>query len=151
MIDINRPAITALGAVLFKETGIDPAAFQRAAIFMSLFDRIVSPWAHFVPGPAQRMSLFIESNVIRCVFGGCCPSIDINEGIDIPMLQQFIGRDIVMGGVQTDVFRGEAKGMAPKIIHGIQEVQAVMAAGLGKLKHERKLYFFRGISVRKQV
>ena len=43
------------------------------------------------------------------------------------MLQQFIGRDIVMGGVQADVFRSEAKGMSPKIIHGIQEVQAVMA------------------------
>ena len=151
VFDINSPAITALGTFLFIGAGINPAAFQRAAIFMGLFYWIVSPWTHFVPCPAQRMPLFIESNVIRCVFGGCCPSIDINEGIDIPMLQQFIGRDIVMGGVQTDVFRGEAKGMAPKIIHGIQEVQAVMAAGLGKLEHKGEFHFFMFISVRKHV
>lgn len=104
-----------------------------------------------MPGPAQRMPFFIESNVIRCVFGGFCPPIDINESIDISMLQQFISREIVVGRVQADVFRSEATGMTAKIIHGIQEVQAVMTAGLGKLKHERKLHFLAVISVGKHV
>ena len=151
VFDINRPAITAPGAVLFMGAGIDPAAFQRAAIFMGLFDRVVSPWAHFVPSPAQRMPLFVEGNIIWCVFGRFCPPIDINESIDVPMLQQFISRDIVMGGVQADVFGGKAKGMTSEIIHGIQEVQAVMAADLRKLKHEREFHFFLAISVRKHI
>lgn len=151
MFDVNRPAITAFGTFLFMRAGTDPAAFQRAAVFMGLFYWVVSPWAHFVPCPAQRMPLFIESNVIRCVFGRFCPSVDINESIDIPMLQQFISREIVMGGVQADVFRSESRGMASEIIHGIQKIQAVMAAGLRKLKHERKFYFLLVISVRKHV
>ena len=151
MFDVNRLAITAFGTFLFMRAGTNPAAFQRAAVFMGLFYWVVSPWAHFVPCPAQRMPLFIESNVIRCVFGRFCPSVDINESIDIPMLQQFISREIVVGRVQTDVFRSEAKRMPPKIIQGIQEVQAVMAAGLGELKHEREFYFLLVISVRKHV
>ena len=86
---------------------------------MGLFDRVISPGAHFVPGPAQGMSLFVEGNIIRCVFGRFCPPIDINESIDVPILQQFISRDIVMGGVQADVFGSEAKGMTSEIIYGI--------------------------------
>lgn len=64
------------------------------------------------------MSLFIESNVIQRIFRRFWSPIDINEGIDIPMLQQFISREIVMGKVRTDVF-WVSKGIAPKIIHSI--------------------------------
>ena len=67
------------------------------------------------------------------------------------MFQQFIGWDIVMGRVQTDILGCEAKRMTPKIIQSIQEVQTVMAAGLGKLKHKRKLDLFQVIAVRKHV
>ena len=68
VLDVNCPAITAFGTILFMGAGTDPAAFQRAAIFMCLFDRIVSPGAHVMSRPAQRMPFFIESNVIRCIF-----------------------------------------------------------------------------------
>ena len=56
-----------------------------------------------------------------------------------------------MGGVQADVFGREAKGMTAEIIHGIEEVQVVMAAGLGKLEHKGEFHFFMFISVRKHV
>ena len=39
----------------------------------------------------------------------------------------------------------------PKSSMGIQEVQAVMAAGLGKLEHKGEFHFFMFISVRKHV
>lgn len=68
VLDVNRPAITSFGTFLFIGAGNDPAAFQRAAVFMCLFDRIVSPGAHFMSCPAQRMSFFIKGNVIWCIF-----------------------------------------------------------------------------------
>lgn len=118
---------------------------------MRLFYRGVSPGGHFIPRPAEGMALFVEGKVIRCIFRRFCPPIDIDKSIYIPMFQQFIGWDIVMGRVQTDILGCEAKKMTPKIIQSIQEVQTVMAAGLGKLKHKRKLDLFQVIAVKKHV
>lgn len=100
---------------------------------MGIFDRVISPWAHFMPCPAKGMAFLVESDVIRGIFRRFCPPIDINEGIDIPVFQQPISWDVVMCGVKAYVFRRNAKGITPEIIYGIEEVFAVMAACAGEL------------------
>ena len=86
------------------------------------------PLKHFMPGKADGMAGFIEGDVIWGIFRRFCPPVDINEGIDIPVFEQLIGEDVVICGVKADIFRWNAKGIAPEIIHGIEEVFAVMAA-----------------------
>ena len=71
---------------------------------MGIFSGIVPLWAHFVACPAKRMAVLVESDIIRGVIRGLCASVDVDEGIDIPAFQQFISRDVVMGGVQADIF-----------------------------------------------
>lgn len=104
-----------------------------------------------MPRFAQRMPFLIKADVIRGIFGRLCTAIDIDESIHIPMFQQFISWDIVVGRVKADIFRSKTKRMTSEIIDCIQKIQAVMAAGFRKLKHEWKFHFFQIIPVREHV
>ena len=57
---------------------------------MRIFYGAISPWAHFVACLTQRMAVLVESNVIRGVFRGLCPPVDIDERMDIPVFQQLV-------------------------------------------------------------
>ncbi len=130
---VNGAPIAARGAFSGIWTFCNAAALQRAAVFMCIFDRIISPWTHFVPCFAKRMAFFVKRDIIRGVFGRFSPAINVNERIYAPMFQQFISRDVVMCGVEADIFWRKAKNIAPEIINGIEEVFAVMAACAGEL------------------
>ena len=129
---VDSPSVRAGGTFFCKGAGIYTSASERAAVFVRILYGIIPPWAHFMPGRADGMSGFIEGDVIRGIFRRLCPPVDINEGIDIPVFQQLIGREIVMCGVKADIFRRNAKGIASEIIYGIEEVFAVMAAGVSE-------------------
>jgi len=90
---------------------------------------------------AKRMSFFVESNVIGGIFGRFCPAIDVNQRIHIPVFQQFISGDVVMCGVQTDIFGGKTKSIASEIINCIEEVFAVMPAGTGEIHQQGEFHF----------
>lgn len=120
---------------------LNTAAFQRAAVFMGVFDRVIPPWAHFMARPAKRMAFLAESDAIRGIWGRVCPAVDIDQCIHVPAFQQFISRDVVMCRVKADIFGGKPKNIAPKIINGIQEVFAVVTARAGKLHQQRKFNF----------
>lgn len=138
---VDSAPIRAGGTFFCMWAGTDTAAFERAAVLVCVLNGIVAPRAHFVPGRAYGMPGFIKSNVIWCIFRRLCPPVDINEGIDIPAFQQFISGDVVMGGVKAYVFGGNAKGIAPEIINGIEEIFAVMAACVGEFHQQREFNF----------
>ncbi len=75
---VNGAAIAARGTSSSMRAFFNAAAFQWAAVFMGSFDRIISPWTHFMACPAKRMALFVESNVIRGIFGSFCPAVDVD-------------------------------------------------------------------------
>lgn len=52
----------------------------------------------------KRMDVFIKSVVIRSVFRGLCPSIDVDQRIDILSFQQLISGNIVMGRAKADIY-----------------------------------------------
>ncbi len=130
-----RGALGGMGALL------DPAAFERAAVFMGIFARVISPWTHFVPRPAERMAFLVESDVIGAIFRRFCPAVDVNQCVHVPMFQQFISGDVVVCGIEADVFGGKAKGIASEIVNGIEEIFAVMPPGIGKFHEQGKIYF----------
>lgn len=71
---------------LFIGAGINPAEFQRAAIFMSLFYQVVSLWAHFVPGPeikGMTAAGFAERG--GSAAGRCQPFGEAWETVAIPL------------------------------------------------------------------
>ena len=141
---VDSASIAAGGTLFFIRTGADAPAPERAAVFMRIFDRVVSPGAHFMPCPAKRMAFLVKSNITRCIFRSFGTAVNINEGIDIPPFQQFISRYIVMGGIKADIFRENPIGIASKIIYGIKEIFAVMALCTGKL-HEKWNFCFQFI------
>lgn len=122
---------------------LNAATFQRAAVFMGIFNRIISPGAHFMPRFTKWMAFLAESDVIRGVFRRFCPAVDVNQRIHVPVFQQFISRDIVMCRVEADIFWRKAKNIAPEIINGIEEVLAVMAACAGELHQQGEFDFQR--------
>lgn len=106
---------------------------------MGILDRVIAPWAHFMPCPAEGMTVFVERDVIWGVFGRLSPAVDVDERIDVPVFQQAVSGDVVMGGIKADIFWGKAKAVAAKVVYGIKEVFAVMAFGVRKLKEDGKL------------
>lgn len=111
---------------------------------MGSFDRVISPRTHFMPCSAERMTLLVESDILRIVFGGCRPAVDIDQLVHITVLKQFISRNVVMGGIETDIFRGKAKTIPSEIVNCVEEIFAAMAFGIRKL-HERGEIRFQGI------
>ena len=102
---VNRTAVTSRGTFFFVWAGIYAFAFEWAAVFMRIFYRVISPCAHFVACLAKGMAAFTKSDVNWGMFLGLCPSVDINERVDIPVFQQLISGKIVVGGVKADIFR----------------------------------------------
>lgn len=143
---VDSAPISARGAGFSIRAGVDASALKWAAVFVSILDGIVPPGNHLMPRPAERMPQFVKSNVRRCVFRRLCASIDINESIDIPVLQQLVGRKIVMSRIQTDIFRKKPIGTASESINGIKEIFAVMASGTGKVYEDGELYFKVAVS-----
>lgn len=62
---VNGPSITALETFFQAPACLDASALQRAAVFFGVFPLVISPAAHPVAGPAQRMSGFIQGNVLQ--------------------------------------------------------------------------------------
>ena len=85
---------------------------------------------------AERMPILVKGNVIRGVFRRLCPAVDVDEGADIPVFQQPVSGDVVMGGIKADIFRGKAEAVASKIIYGEKEIFAVMAFGIRKFEED---------------
>lgn len=105
---------------------------------MGVLDRVIPPGAHFVARPAVGASIFVKGNVIGSVFRRLRPGIDVDEGIDIPMLQQLVSSDVIVGGIKADIFRGKAKAVTAKVIDGKKEVFTVMAFGVRQFQDERE-------------
>lgn len=104
VFDIDGTPVAAGGTFRFIRAGADAPAFKRAAVFVCIFHGIVSPGAHFMPFPAEGMPFLVKSDIIRGIFRRLCPPVDVNEGIDVPSFQKLISRDVVMRGVEADVF-----------------------------------------------
>ena len=102
---VDSAPVRAWGTCRFVRAGTDTSASEGAAVFARILYGIIPPWAHFMPGRAYGVAGFIEGDAGRGIFRRFCPSVDINEGIDIPVFQQFIGWDVVMCGVKADIFR----------------------------------------------
>ena len=132
---VNRASIAARGAFGGVRAFLNPVTFQRTSVFMCIFGRVISPGAHFVPSPADWMAFLVESDILRGIFGGFCPGVDVNQRIHIPSLQQFISRDIVMGRIETDIFGRKPQGIPSEIVNCVEEIFTVMAFGIRKL-HE---------------
>ncbi len=101
---VDSAPIAARGTFRSMRAFLNAAAFQWAAVFVGILFGVVPPRAHFVACPADRMALLVESDVIWGISGGFCPAVDVGGCIHIPMFQQSISRDIVVCGVQADVF-----------------------------------------------
>ncbi len=84
---INGAAITARGTFSGMRAFPNAATFQRAAVFMRIFDRIIPPWAHFVACFAKRMAFLVESDAIWGICGRFCPAVNVNQGIYVPVFQ----------------------------------------------------------------
>lgn len=138
---VDSAPIVSGGTFLCMGAGIYAAAFQRAAVFVSILYGIIAPWAHFMPGRAEGMPGFIKGNVCFGIFRRLCPAVDVNECIDIPAFQQFIGWDVVMCGVKADIFRGQPEQMPSKVVNGVEKVFTVVASGTGKLHQKREFDF----------
>ena len=102
---VDSPPITAGGTFYFIRARADTLTSEGTAVFMCIFARVISPWAHFMPCSAKRMAFLVESDVIWGIPGRLGSPVDINEGIDIPVFQQFISWDVVMCGVKAYIFR----------------------------------------------
>lgn len=136
---VDWAPITARGTFGGVRALFNTAAFPRTSVFIGVFDRITSLEAHFMPCLADRMALFVESDILRGIFGGCCPAVEINQRIHIPAFQHFISRNVVMGGIEADKFWGKTQEIAPEIVSCEEEIFAVMAFGIGKLHEEREI------------
>ena len=62
---VDGAAIAAGGTCSGMGAGIYASAFERAAVFMCILYRIISPWAHFMPGRAEGMPFFVKSDVFE--------------------------------------------------------------------------------------
>uniref|UniRef100_N2A5G8 Uncharacterized protein n=1 Tax=Eubacterium plexicaudatum ASF492 TaxID=1235802 RepID=N2A5G8_9FIRM len=102
---VDSAPVRAWGTCRFVRAGTDTSASEGAAVFARILYGIIPPWAHSMPGRAYGVAGFIEGDAGRGIFRRFCPSVDINEGIDIPVFQQFIGREVVMCGVKADILR----------------------------------------------
>ena len=83
-------------------TGYDPSAPVGTAVFTGILFGVFSPGAHFVAVFADGMSVFSESDVIRGGIRFLGTAVDVDQGIDAPMIQQFVCRHVVMGRIQAD-------------------------------------------------
>ncbi len=61
---VNGAPIAARGTFSGMRAFPNAAAFQRAAVFMGIFGRVISPWTHFVPCFTKRTAFLAESDVI---------------------------------------------------------------------------------------
>ncbi len=61
---VNGAPIAARGTFGGMRAFPNAAAFQRAAVFMGIFGRVISPWTHFVPCSAKWTAFLAESDVI---------------------------------------------------------------------------------------
>lgn len=130
---VDRASVTAGGTLSFIRTGRDAPTLERAAVFMCALYLVISPRVHFMPCPAERSAVFVERNVRRCIFR--C----FGTSVDIPSFQQLISGDVVMGGIQADILREKPIGIAPEVIHGIEEVLTVVVFCTGKFHEEGEL------------
>ena len=65
---VDGASIFSGGTFFCMGAGIYEPAFEWAAVFVRIFYGIVAPWAHFMPGRTEGMSVFVESDVCRGVF-----------------------------------------------------------------------------------
>lgn len=151
VLDVNRAAIAARGAFRFIWAFPNAAASEGAAVFMGVLDRVIAPGFHFIPCPAEGMTFFAEGDIIRSIFRGLCPAVDVNKGIDAPVIQKPVSWDVVMGGIQTDVLGGKAKTVTPEVVDGIKEIFAVMTSGIRKFQEDRELHLKGVISAAEHI
>lgn len=48
---------------------------------------VFPPWAHFMAGFADGMAVFVERDVVRGIFGGFCPAVNVNQRIYVPVFR----------------------------------------------------------------
>lgn len=111
---------------------------------MCILDGIISPGTHFETGFAYGMPIPVKRNVIRCRGRIFRPGIDINEGIDVKVLEKFIGWDVIMCGIKADILRKKSIGISSEIIENKEEIFAVVTAGFGEFHHDGE-FDFEGI------
>ena len=104
IFDVDGASICSGRAFFFMLAGLYPAAFQRAPVFVGIFQRVVSPWAHFAAAFADGMPLLVKQDVIRSIFRRSGSAIYVNKGIDVPMVKQPVSGDVVMCGIKANVF-----------------------------------------------
>lgn len=135
---INGAAVVSRGTRFRVRAGVDASAFERATVLACILDGVVSPGAHFMPRHAQRVSLLVKGDIPGGVWRGLRPAVDVNQRVDAPTVQQLVSRDVVMGRVEADVFRGEAGGVPPEVVNGVKEALAVVPPRLRELHRYRE-------------
>ena len=66
---VDGAPIVSGGTCFCMGAGIYASAFERAAVFVCILYRIVSPWAHFMPGRAEGMPCFVKGNACGGIWG----------------------------------------------------------------------------------
>ncbi len=82
------------------------------------------------------MGLFIQGDIIRKPIGGAAPFVDIDQGIYVPVVKQFIRGNVVMRGVKAQVFYGKPGSLPAKRVNGKKEADAVMAFCAGEIQQQ---------------
>lgn len=136
VLDIDCAPIASGRAGSGKRAGANTPAFQWAAVFMCILFGVIAPGDHFMSGPAERVPLFVESNIFRGIVRRLCAAIDIDKGVDVPAFQKAVGCDVVMGGIKADILWEKPVSITPEIINGIKEVPAVMPPCAGEVHQQ---------------
>ncbi len=138
-LEINGPSITALGT--FRRAGafFGPAAGQGTTVFVCLFIFIKAPAAHPEPGLAEGMPVFIQSKIFRQSIRCAAPAVDIDQGVDIPAIEQPVSRKIIMCGIQAEIGGRDTKLMDTESVYSIEEVDTVVPFGAGVIHKKWEL------------
>ncbi len=75
---VNGAPAAARGTFGGMRAILNASAFQRAAVFVRVFDRVIPPRAHFVARFAKRVAFLVKSDIVRGIAGGFSPAVDVD-------------------------------------------------------------------------
>ncbi len=72
---------------------------------------VIAPAAHLEVCLTEGMPVLVQRDVLWKAVHGSPPLIEVDQGVDLPVLKQTIGGEIVVGGIQTEVRGRDAEPM----------------------------------------
>ena len=113
--------------------------------FHCVLASVISPKDHPVAGIAYGGSVGVDINSFGNGFGPSCPLIQVDKGLDIPMLAKLVSRIVVICRIKTKVFNFDIRRMFPKLIKRDNPVYRIVAPGVRVPNEDGKVHGRRGI------